>query len=74
MGTISCMDKTGDEKLAWDPRNDVQTRKARDRFYELLKQGYKAYRVDHSGGDGEQIKDFDPLAIEIVFHKILAGG
>lgn len=74
MGAISCMDKTGDEKLTWDPRNDIETRKAKDKFYALLKEGYKAYRVNHAGGEGELIKDFDPLAMEIVFHKIMAGG
>jgi hypothetical protein len=74
MGSLSCMDKTGDEKLTWDPRNDIETRKAKDKFYALLKEGYKAYRVNHAGADGERIDQFDPLAMEIVFHKIMAGG
>lgn len=74
MGILSEMNKKGDDKIEWDPKNELATMIARDKFYELKKQGYKLYRVNHRGGRGEQIEDFDPLAYEIIFHKIMAGG
>ncbi|NJN06084.1 MAG: hypothetical protein HC814_06580 [Rhodobacteraceae bacterium] len=74
MGEISVMNQTGDEKLTWDPKNDFETQRAKDRFNALLKQGYKAYRVNHAGEKGEVITDFDPYAYEIVLHKIAVGG
>lgn len=74
MGQMAVMDVTGDEKLTWDPKNDIDTRKAKDRFHALREKGYKAYRVNHAGGKGEAIEDFDPYAYEIVMHKIAVGG
>lgn len=74
MGELAVMDGTGDEKLTWDPKNEIATQKAKDRFSDLKRKGYKAYRVNHAGGKGEEIHDFDPYAYEIVMHKIAVGG
>ena len=74
MGQLSIMDVTGDERLSWDPTDELSVRRARNRFQEMLKKGYKAYRVNHVGGAGEKIDEFDPLASEIVMRGIAVGG
>ena len=74
MGELAVMDTSGDEKLKWDPRNDIEVQKAKDKFYDLRKKGYKAYRVNHAGGKGEAIDEFDPYAYEIVMHRVAVGG
>lgn len=74
MGTLSEMNKQGDAKIEWDPKDELATARARDKFNDLKRQGYKLYRVNHRGGRGEQIEEFDPLAYEIIFHKIMSGG
>jgi hypothetical protein len=74
MGILSEMNKTGDNKIQWDPKDDMATARARTEFDKRMKSGWKAYRVNHRGGRGEVITEFDPFAYEIVFHKIMAGG
>lgn len=74
MGQMSIMDVTGDERLSWDALDEVSVHRARNRFKELISQGYKAYRINHVGKAGEPISEFDPFALEIVMRKILAGG
>ena len=74
MSTLSIMDVTGDEKLSWDPSDDLSTARARKRFAELIGKGYKAYRINHVGGKGEKIDEFDPFAQEIVMHRVAVGG
>ena len=43
-------------------------------FSRLMHQNYAAYRIDPDTGDGEQIREFDPDAAEILLAPALVGG
>lgn len=44
------MGKEGDKRLVWDASDLAQLHEAREKFYELLDQGYYAYAVDPESG------------------------
>lgn len=43
-------------------------------FSRLVARNYAAYRIDPKTGDGEQIREFDPDASEILLAPPLVGG
>lgn len=43
-------------------------------FSRLIGRNYAAYRIDPVTGDGEQIREFDPDASEILLCPALVGG
>lgn len=68
--SAAILGKSGDDRLAWDPRDIKQLKEARDKFYELLDKGYMAFLVEESTGEANKSKrvlEFEPDAGEIVF-------
>lgn len=69
--------KSGDDRLTWDKRDFGAMQDARQTFIELVKKGFKPFRV---GGDGkrsnEVMQEFDPSAQQVVFVPMapVAGG
>ena len=43
-------------------------------FSRLMARNYAAYRIDPETGNGEQIREFDPDATEILLAPALVGG
>ncbi|MDH2349525.1 hypothetical protein QCM80_02340 [Bradyrhizobium sp. SSUT112] len=67
------MDRTGDSRHYFDPRNAQELAKAEQRFCELTKAGFTAaFRT--GPGQASQIRSFDPNADETVFFPRLVGG
>jgi hypothetical protein len=69
--------KSGDDRLTWDKRDFRAMQDARQTFLDLVKKGFKPFRV---GGDGnrsnEVMREFDPTAQQVVFVPMapVAGG
>jgi hypothetical protein len=57
---------TGDERVVWDKNDGPEALQAKERFKDLLKQGYKAYSVDSKGKKNRPIEEFDVDAEEIL--------
>lgn len=74
MGEMRCLDKTGDMKVMWDPKNDDETDAAESQFDSLIEKGYKAFSVKKDGEKGKQISKFDPDAGKIIMVPALVGG
>ena len=67
------MDRTGDSRHSFNPRDLQEVAKAEQRFYELTKAGFTAaVRTGH--GEISQIRSFDPSAEETLFIPRLVGG
>jgi hypothetical protein len=73
-GEMAVMDRSGDLKVMWDSDKEDEVDAARSQFDALLKKGYAAFKVDKKGGQGEQIKKFDPTAEKLIMVPALAGG
>lgn len=70
------MGLSGDEKITWDHGDDIQIKKARDKFAALLKQGYKAFVSKDIAGSkkGEEVKEFDATAERLILVPPMQGG
>ena len=73
-GKMCIMDGTGDTKVIWDSKNEVEVEVARATFKKLRKKGYLAYTVNKDGTTGEVITEFDPDAEKIILAPPVAGG
>jgi len=74
MGEIRYLDKTGDQKVIWNPENDDEVEAAEATFDMLKDKGFTAYRVKKDGTQGKKITKFDPKAGRIIMVPKLAGG
>jgi len=68
------MDHSGDVKKIWDPSKTVEVEDARQSFENLTAKGYRAYRTNDKGDQGEQMKTFDSAAGRVVFVPQMQGG
>lgn len=64
----------GDKAVVWDETKTEEREATEAKFTELIRQNYAAYRVDPATGNGEQIREFDPDADEILMAVALVGG
>jgi len=61
-----CLSEKGDERLVWDMDSGPEAKQAKNKFYELIKKGHKAYSVDRKGKKNRRITEFDVEAEEIL--------
>lgn len=71
---LACIDRTGDTKTIWDPRNADEVDVAKDTFKKLRGKGYLIYSVDKEGGKGKAMSDFDPKAAKMIAVPPIVGG
>jgi hypothetical protein len=80
MSTMSTLDKSGDTRVEWDPEVPAEVEAARAHFDTMTRppsrggKGYLAYTPSDGDGRGEQIREFDPEAGEIVLVQAPVGG
>ena len=56
----------GDERLVWDKDNGREAKQAKNKFLELLKEGFTAFSVDRASEKNRKITEFDVDAEEIM--------
>jgi predicted helicase len=64
MGSITILNRTGDERIDWDPADPDEVRKAAAEFERLKGEGYNFYAVEDA--KGKQVKRFDPKAGKLI--------
>ena len=65
----------GDDRIIWDRRFLDSIKEARERFYELLDKGYKAFSVLADGKRSRrQVFEFSPDLEEIILVAPVAAG
>lgn len=76
MNSLRWVSSKGDESIEWDPEDQASIEKAKSKFDELTKKGFKAFKVikEEVTRKGEQIKEFDPSVKEILMTAPMAGG
>jgi hypothetical protein len=67
------MDRNGDTRHEFDPKNADALARAERRFRELTGAGFTA-AVRTAPGEVSQIRSFDPTAQETLFYPHLVGG
>lgn len=69
--------KSGDDRLTWDKRDFSAMQEARRTFVDLVKKGFKPFRVGNDGKKSNEVmQQFDPLAQQVIFVPMapVAGG
>jgi hypothetical protein len=74
MSEMSVLDKNGDTKHIWDPKNEDETASAKLIFDTLKKKGHVAYSVDDDGDKTEIITKFDPKLGRMILAPPMVGG
>ena len=72
--TMNILTTEGDVTHRWDPSKPDEVAHARSTFDLFRGKGYLAYRITGSGGQGEQMREFDPQATGVVMTPQLRGG
>lgn len=68
------MDHSGDTKKIWDPSKAVEVDDAKRSFEHFTSKGYRAFRTNDKGDQGDQMREFDPQAGRVVFVPQMQGG
>jgi len=63
---MKILNDSGDERITWVKEKGKEALKAKERFEDLLKKGYKAFSVDSRGNKKVEISEFDVDAEEII--------
>jgi len=71
---MAVMGQEGDTKQMWNPNNTFEVEQAEKQFKEYRAKGYVAFRVTADGGQGEQMREFDPTAAKVIFVPQFQGG
>lgn len=71
---LATLDRTGDTKTIWDPRNPDEVEAARDTFNRLKKKGYLIYRVGKDGEKSTSMAEFDASAEKMIAVPPVRGG
>jgi hypothetical protein len=74
MGILQILNGNEEEKYSWNPRSPVETRIAREKFEDCVRQGFIACKIVRKGKPGIQISEFDPEAEEIFVLGLADGG
>lgn len=73
-GEMSVMGASGDKKHYWNKKSWKEVEKAKQTFDDFRAKGYKAYRMNKKGDQGEPMDEFDPSAGEVLLVPAMAGG
>lgn len=72
---IAVLDKTGDSKRIWDPKNAEEVEDARESYARLKGKGHAIYRVDPAtGAKTELMPAFEPEAAKFLATPRMQGG
>jgi hypothetical protein len=64
----------GDERVVWDPDDKKSLEKAKERFKELIRAGWAAFKLQRDLTTGDHITEFDPKAKKILMVAPMQGG
>lgn len=74
MGTLRILGPSGDTRVAWDPTDVDNVAAVRERFDEIIRDGYLVFELDAETKEGRQVRTFDPDVRELRAFRPLAGG
>ncbi|NIR15495.1 MAG: hypothetical protein GWN86_16850 [Desulfobacterales bacterium] len=74
VGIMRIISQNGDDRITWDTRIPEEVKDAGKKFFELIKQGYKACVTKSDGSKGHEIEEFDPAIGEIIMVPGTAPG
>jgi hypothetical protein len=74
MGVLRILGPDGDTRVAWEATDAGSTESVRQRFDEIIREGYLVFELDPQTKEGERVRTFDPDVAELRAFRPLAGG
>lgn len=74
MNEFKVLDPNGHTRTSWDTSNPEEVEKARSIFNDLMKRGYRAFRMDGGAGESVPKSAFDPKDKETLFVPPIRAG
>ena len=74
MGMLRILGPSGDTRVAWNPTDVDDVATVRERFDEIIREGYLVFELDPQTKEGRQVRTFDPDVRELRAFRPLAGG
>ncbi len=65
---------SGDTRVGWNPADVDDVATVRERFDEIIREGYLVFELDPQTMQGRQVRRFDPDVRELRAFRPLAGG
>lgn len=74
VGMLRILGPSGDTRVSWDPTDVDDVAAVRERFDEIIRDGYLVFELDPATKEGRQVETFDPDVRELRAFRPLAGG
>jgi hypothetical protein len=74
MNEFKVLDPNGHTRTTWDAASAEEVENARHVYEELLRRGYRAFRMAEGGREGVPAKSFDPREKETLFVPPIRAG
>lgn len=74
MNEFKVLDPNGHTRTSWDTGNPEEVERARRIFDDLMKRGYRAFRMDGGAGESVPKSAFDPKDKETLFVPPIRAG
>jgi hypothetical protein len=74
MNEFKVLDPNGHTRTSWDTGNPEEMERARRIFNDLMKRGYRAFRMDGGAGESVPKSAFDPKDKETLFVPPIRAG
>jgi hypothetical protein len=74
MNEFKVLDPNGHTRTSWDTGNPEEVERARRIFSDLMKRGYRAFRMDAGAGESVPKSAFDPKDKETLFVPPIRAG
>lgn len=74
MNEFKVLDPNGHTRTTWDAASPEEIENARRIYDELVRRGYRAFRMQEGGGDGVPTKGFDPREKETLLVPPIRAG
>lgn len=74
MNELKVLDPTGHTSTTWDTSRPDEVETARRIFDDLMKRGYRAFRMGGAAGEGVPVSTFDPQDRETLLVPPIRAG
>ena len=74
MGVLRILGPDGDTRVMWEATDTGSVASVRQRFDEIIREGYLVFELDPETKEGERVRTFDPGVAELRAFRPLAGG
>ena len=74
MNEFKVLDPSGHTRTTWDTGDPEQVETARRLYNQLMKSGYRAFRMEERGGQGVPASGFDPSDKETLLVPPIRAG